>query len=85
MNAMIDSQVGMVVGHVYYFLEDVFPNQPGGFKILKTPRILQMLCDAQEEDIAYEPLPEALRPGGYTWARHDVNLFQLPLFRFLQK
>ena len=31
---------GIAVGHVYYFLEDVFPKKPGGFQILKTPRIL---------------------------------------------
>ncbi len=31
---------GIAVGHVYYFLEDVFPLKPGGFKILKTPVFL---------------------------------------------
>lgn len=31
---------GIAAGHIYYFLEDVFPQQPGGFKILKTPRFL---------------------------------------------
>jgi len=31
---------GIAVGHVYYFLEDVFPQQHGGFRILKTPNIL---------------------------------------------
>lgn len=31
---------GIIVGHTYYYLEDVFPNQPGGFRILKTPRIM---------------------------------------------
>lgn len=31
---------GMVVGHIYYFLEDVFPTQRGGFKLIKTPGIL---------------------------------------------
>ena len=31
---------GIAVGHVYYFLEDVFPEQPGGFRILRTPGIL---------------------------------------------
>ncbi len=31
---------GIAVGHVYYFLEDVFPIKPGGFKILKTPAFL---------------------------------------------
>lgn len=32
--------MGMAVGHVYYFLEDVFPKQRGGFRILKTPIFL---------------------------------------------
>ena len=32
--------LGIAVGHFYYFLEDVFPEQPGGFKMLKTPSIL---------------------------------------------
>lgn len=31
---------GIVVGHVYFFLEDVFPNQPGGGRWLKTPSIM---------------------------------------------
>lgn len=32
--------LGIAVGHIYYFLEDVFPIQPGGIRILKTPSIL---------------------------------------------
>lgn len=32
--------MGMAVGHIYYFLEDVFPLQNGGFRILKTPEFL---------------------------------------------
>lgn len=32
--------MGMAVGHIYYFLEDVFPKQRGGFRILKTPLFL---------------------------------------------
>ena len=31
---------GITVGHIYYFLEDVFPHKPGGFHILKTPGFL---------------------------------------------
>ena len=31
---------GIVVGHTYYYLEDVFPKQPGGFRLLKTPRFM---------------------------------------------
>lgn len=32
--------IGMAVGHTYYFVEDVFPQIRGGFRILKTPQIL---------------------------------------------
>ena len=61
-------QLGMAVGHIYYFLEDVFPNQPGGMKLIRTPRVLRILCDGEnDEDRAYEPLPEGDRPGGYAW------------------
>jgi len=35
--------VGIAVGHIYYFLEDVFPVQEGGFKILNTPEILKRI------------------------------------------
>ncbi|CAL8143478.1 unnamed protein product [Orchesella dallaii] len=59
--------IGVFVGHCYYFLEDVFPNQPGGFRILKTPRFLRQLFDpVEEEDPNYNPLPED-RPGGFDW------------------
>ena len=56
----------MAVGHTYYYLEDIFPNQPGGFKILKTPQILKVLCDESPDDPDYAPPPEE-RPGGYDW------------------
>ena len=62
----------MAVGHIYYFLEDVFPNQPGGFKILQTPRFLRILCDGEtDDDRAYQPMPEAERPGGYAWGQAE--------------
>ena len=51
---MLWFQIGISVGHLYYFLEDVFPNQPGGLKVLKTIKILKVLCD-QDQD---EPEPE---------------------------
>lgn len=39
-NSIIVDLMGIVVGHVYYFLEDVFPREQGGFRILKTPQFL---------------------------------------------
>ncbi|XP_063769067.1 derlin-3 isoform X5 [Pseudophryne corroboree] len=32
--------LGIITGHIYFFLEDVFPYQPGGKKLLVTPAIL---------------------------------------------
>ena len=39
----------MVIGHVYYFLEDIFPNQPGGRRMLFTPQALKNICDPSPE------------------------------------
>uniref|UniRef100_A0A182KF94 Derlin n=1 Tax=Anopheles christyi TaxID=43041 RepID=A0A182KF94_9DIPT len=62
--------IGIVVGHTYYFLEDVLPNQPGGMKLLKTPRILKLLFDEVAEDSNYVALPED-QPGGFNWRRNN--------------
>lgn len=65
--------MGIAVGHIYYFLEDVFPDQVGGFKILKTPQILKNLLDPRPIDPDYLPLPED-RPGNYEWGfNHPAN------------
>jgi Derlin-2/3 len=34
--------LGIAVGHIYYFLEDVWPREPhsGGRRLLRTPRFL---------------------------------------------
>ncbi|XP_054075512.1 derlin-2-like isoform X2 [Rissa tridactyla] len=57
-NSIIIDLLGIGVGHIYYFLEDVFPNQPGGKKLLLTPGFLKMVFDTPEEDPNYNPLPE---------------------------
>ncbi|XP_045475973.1 derlin-2-like [Harmonia axyridis] len=69
-NAVYVDLTGIAVGHIYFFLEDVFPNQQGGFKILKTPMFLKMLVDPHPEDPDYEPLPEE-RPGGFEWGNRQ--------------
>uniref|UniRef100_A0A915DKC5 Derlin n=1 Tax=Ditylenchus dipsaci TaxID=166011 RepID=A0A915DKC5_9BILA len=43
-NAMVDV-FGIACGHLYYFLEDVFPSQPNGFRVLETPTLLKWLFD----------------------------------------
>ncbi|XP_063081922.1 derlin-3 isoform X2 [Cavia porcellus] len=57
-NSIIVDLLGIAVGHIYYFLEDVFPNQPGGKRLLLTPGFLKLLLDNPEEDPNYLPLPE---------------------------
>lgn len=65
-NAIWVDLIGMVVGHMYYFMEDVFPNKEGGFRLLQTPQFLKVLLDGAPADPAYTPLPEN-RPGGFNW------------------
>ena len=66
----------MAVGHCYYFLEDIFPNQPGGWKILKTPQFLRIICDpAPEVRVILKTLTKIISSGsnlqpstrGKTW------------------
>uniref|UniRef100_A0A6B2E4H3 Derlin n=1 Tax=Phlebotomus kandelakii TaxID=1109342 RepID=A0A6B2E4H3_9DIPT len=58
--------MGMIVGHVYYFLEDVFPNQRNGCKLLVTPQFLKRIFDENDQNPEYAALPED-RPGGFDW------------------
>jgi Derlin-2/3 len=37
--------LGIACGHLYYFLEDVFPNQPNGFRVLEPPGFFKWLFD----------------------------------------
>ncbi|XP_032899304.1 derlin-3 isoform X3 [Amblyraja radiata] len=69
-NSVIVDLLGIVVGHIYYFLEDIFPNQPGGMKLLVTPGFLKAIFDVAEEDPNYNMLPED-RPGGFNWGREQ--------------
>lgn len=39
-NSVVFDLIGIIVGHAYYFLEDIFPHQRGGFRVLKTPQFL---------------------------------------------
>lgn len=57
-NSILIDLLGIAVGHIYYFLEDVFPNQPGGKRLLVTPGLLKLIFEVPEEDPNYNPLPE---------------------------
>ncbi|XP_078484540.1 derlin-2-like [Ciona intestinalis] len=71
-NPIIVDGLGIACGHIYYFLEDVFPKQQGGFRLLHTPRVLKYLFDAPTNVDDYTPLPEAERPGGFAWGQGGV-------------
>ncbi|XP_038162456.1 derlin-2-like isoform X2 [Cyprinodon tularosa] len=47
-NSVAADLLGIAVGHVYYFLEDVFPNRPGGRQLLTTPELLRVMFDGPE-------------------------------------
>ncbi|GAB1598231.1 derlin-2-like [Argonauta hians] len=68
-NSVAVDIMGILVGHLYFYLEDVFPLQMGGFKILRTPRFLKYLMDTTVEDPNYQPFPED-RPGGFDWGNN---------------
>jgi len=72
--------VGILVGHIYYFLEDVFPLQEGGFKILYTPDFLKRIFNEQQAPntreeqqpaVNAEQLPENDNPGGYNFGGNN--------------
>lgn len=67
-NSVVVDLMGIAVGHVYYFIEDVFPQQNGGFHILKTPEFLKRIFERRTEP-EYEPMPEADRPGGFDFGQ----------------
>jgi len=64
-NAVLVDLMGIAVGHVYYFLEDVFPAQPGGFRVLQTPRIIKMLFDNEDASRGAD------RPEQFAWNDGD--------------
>lgn len=48
-------------------MEDVFPNQPNGFRVLETPGVLKWLFDPA-------PMPHVdihERPGGFNWGHTE--------------
>ncbi|XP_076339360.1 derlin-2-like isoform X1 [Tachypleus tridentatus] len=70
-NSVMVDVMGIAVGHLYYFLEDIFPNQTGGFQILKTPYFIKYLFDIAPDDPNYHPLLED-QPGGFDLGAGDV-------------
>ena len=74
--------LGIACGHVYYYLEDVFPNVEGGFRwvfyrtsemeiffrILVTPQFMKQIFDPREGRNQVNAQNEAGNgPGGFDW------------------
>jgi len=41
--------LGIVVGHIYYFIEDVYPQTSGGRRILRTPEFLRSMFEGDQQ------------------------------------
>lgn len=51
--------LGILSGHIYYFLADVYP-QMAGVSLLETPRLLQLIVGNNDDfDHGYEDVPDA--------------------------
>lgn len=81
--------MGIVAGHVYYYLEDFYPALSNR-RILKTPRFIKYIIEGNSEELEYEYNPgttsenyenvdegagaEAVHlPGGYDWGGQTNN------------
>jgi len=64
--------MGIGVGHIYFFLKDVWPNQYGGREFLATPEFIKKLFpeDVQDEEEQTGPTED----GKYRWGSgHKLN------------
>jgi len=59
-HSLVSDLLGVVVGHIYYFLEDIYP-QTSGRRLLRTPGIIKAMFDIQEATVADRPMG---RPWG---------------------
>uniref|UniRef100_A0A915Q0S7 Histidine kinase/HSP90-like ATPase domain-containing protein n=1 Tax=Setaria digitata TaxID=48799 RepID=A0A915Q0S7_9BILA len=67
-NAIVDF-MGIACGHFYFFLEDVFPLQQNGFRVLETPHLLKWLLDP----VPIAPIDVNERPGGFNWGEQPAR------------
>lgn len=63
--------IGIIVGHFYYFFEDVFPNEPHGFRVLETPRFIKTIFSRLGID--EPPLQEEDRPEQFNFINEQPN------------
>lgn len=63
--------IGIIVGHFYYFFEDVFPNEPHGFRVLETPAFIKYIFT--RFGIDEPPLDEEDRPEQFNFDEGTVH------------
>lgn len=63
--------MGIVAGHVYFFLEDVYPANNNGYKPLRTPRIFKLLIEGPEPEPEVYEEPVEGAPGGFNWGENQ--------------
>jgi hypothetical protein len=65
--------MGILVGHVYFYLEDIHP-ATGGSRILKTPQFLYNMFPVANAPQFGQPPPgqPQQRQGGHAWGRGNV-------------
>lgn len=54
--------LGVLAGHVYYFMADVYPVM-GGLQLLKTPAFLTFLCGDSDDHVAMEDFNNFMPDG----------------------
>jgi Derlin-2/3 len=61
---IMDDLIGVVVGHIYYFLADIWPHQEGGFNMIYTPEILKRIFNEnyRAAEVRVEPISISNEP-----------------------
>lgn len=75
-NSIAVDVMGIVVGHLYFFIEDVLPAQIGGVRLLHVPQQLTRVFQNRPEPPPagrVTPPPPEERPGGFDWGPQAQN------------
>ncbi|ALC45284.1 Der-2 [Drosophila busckii] len=68
--------IGMGVGHIYYVLEDVYPQLSNGYRLIKTPYFLKRIFNEHVERNYQAPMED--RPGGFMWGGDGQQIIAEP-------
>lgn len=71
----LEELVGILVGHLYFFLKFKYPQEFGGPNLLSTPAILEYYFPQSRSNIrSFGTAPQAANPipRGHSWGRGQV-------------